>query len=112
MNRVNQVKRFAVALFALPLLAIVLLNSSSVPTRAAGEPQDMAAAYKENKCNVCHGEKADKKFDVTKTDDQLAGIILNGQKGEKPPFMPGYQVKGMTEDQAKSMVVYMRSLRQ
>jgi mono/diheme cytochrome c family protein len=110
-NQINQVKKFAIVLFALPLLAVVLLNSSTVRTRAANEPQDMAAAYKENKCSVCHGEKAEKKFDATKTDDQLVGVVMKGFKGEKPPFMPSYEAKGMTADQAKALVAYMKSLK-
>jgi cytochrome c1 len=36
---------------------------------------------------------------------------LKGKKGEKPPYMPGFEAKGMTEDQAKALAAYMRTLR-
>ena len=114
-NRINRVKMFAIVLFALPLVAVLLLNSSTLPTRAADEPQDAAAMFKDKekfKCSICHGEKAEKKFDATKPDDALVKIVLEGFKPEKPPNMPAYGAKGVTEDQAKALVAYMKSLRQ
>ena len=34
-----------------------------------------------------------------------------GKKPEKPPNMPGYEEKGITEDQAKALVAYMKSIK-
>lgn len=71
---------------------------------------DAAAVYKA-KCQVCHGAAAEKKFDATLADADLVQIVLNGKKGEKPPFMPAYGEKGVTEEQAKALVGHMKSLK-
>ena len=72
---------------------------------------DAAKTYK-GKCVACHGPKAEKKFDATKSDDEHLQIILKGKKAEKPPNMPAYETKGVTADQAKALLDYMKSLRQ
>lgn len=72
---------------------------------------DAAKTYK-GKCVACHGPKADKKFDAAKSDDEHVQIILKGKKAEKPPNMPAYETKGVTADQAKALLDYMKSLRQ
>jgi mono/diheme cytochrome c family protein len=72
---------------------------------------DAAATYKA-KCVACHGAAAEKKFNATLTDAELVDAVLKGKKGEKPPNMPAYQEKGVTEDQAKALVAYMKSLKQ
>lgn len=71
---------------------------------------DAAATFKA-KCVACHGATAEKKFDATVPDADLVQIVLKGKKGEKPPFMPAYEEKGITEDQAKALVAYMKSLK-
>jgi cytochrome c5 len=38
-------------------------------------------------------------------------IVLNGKKPEKPPNMPAYGEKGITEEQAKALVAHMKSLK-
>ena len=80
---------------------------------SAGEdvqPSDTAGYYK-SKCLMCHGKKAEKKFDTALTDDQLVEIVLKGKKVEKPPHMPGYAEKGVTAEQAKALVEYMKQLK-
>ena len=68
----------AIVLFALPLLAVVLLNPASGQPQTAVDPSDAAAFYA-SKCKMCHGAKADKNFDITgKTDDDLVQIVLKG----------------------------------
>lgn len=74
------------------------------------QPSDTAAYYKA-KCVMCHGKKAEKKFDTALTDDQLVEIVLKGKKAEKPPHMPGYAEKGMTAEQAKAFVAHMKALK-
>jgi len=111
--KLNLLKKLAVALVTLPLLTALVLNTASVRTRAASDQIDAAALYKDYKCSICHGEKADKKFDATKADDQLESTVLNGKKGDKPPFMPAFATtKSMTPEQAKALVAYMKSLKQ
>jgi cytochrome c553 len=110
--KVNQLKKFAIALITLPLLTALMLNSAALRTRAASDQPDAAELYKTNKCSICHGEKAEKKFDATKPDDQLVDTIMKGKKGEKPPFMPSFEAKGLTADQAKTLAAYMKSLKQ
>ena len=74
------------------------------------QPSDPAAFYKA-KCVACHGPKAEKKFDPTLTDEQYVDAILKGKKPEKPPNMPAYGEKGVTAEQAKALVDYMKQLR-
>ena len=71
---------------------------------------DAAAVYK-TKCLACHGASAEKKFDATLADTDLVQAILKGKKGEKPPFMPAYEEKGINEEQAKALVAHMKSLK-
>lgn len=83
---------------------------TSVPARTTTN-DDSAALYK-SKCFACHGAKAEKKFDATKADDELIQAVLKGKKVEKPPNMPGFEEKGITADQAKALVAFMKSLKQ
>ena len=77
-----------------------------------GSADDFVAAdtYKA-KCVACHGAAAEKNFDATLSDADLVQIVLKGKKGEKPPNMPSYEEKGITEDQAKALVAYMKSIK-
>jgi mono/diheme cytochrome c family protein len=84
----------------------------SGPTRAAAQDQFDAAGTYKTKCVACHGAAADKRFDATISDADLLQIVLKGKKAEKPPNMPAYEEKGITEDQAKALVTYMKSLKQ
>lgn len=88
----------------LGMLAVASAGSSSQ------QPSDTAAYYKA-KCVMCHGKKAEKKFDTTLPDDKLVEIVLQGKKAEKPPHMPGYAEKGVTAEQAKAFVEYMKQLK-
>lgn len=82
----------------------------SAAARANQDQFDAAATYKA-KCVACHGAAAEKKFDSTLPDADLVQIVLKGKKGEKPPNMPGYEEKGITEEQAKALVAHMKSLK-
>lgn len=103
---INRLKKLAIALVALPLLAFGLLNSTSVPATSAAVGDDVAAIYTA-KCAMCHGAKADKKFDPAKSDEELLNTVLKGGK----PGMPAYETKGITEAQAKGLVSHMKGLR-
>jgi mono/diheme cytochrome c family protein len=100
-------KKIAAALIGIPLMAAALLVS--VPARTATD--DDAAALYNGKCKMCHGATAEKKIDKTKADDVLMQIVLDGKAAEKPPNMPAYKEKGLTADQAKALVTYIKSLK-
>jgi mono/diheme cytochrome c family protein len=104
----NQIKKLGIAVFAAAALAGFGLLPA--PARSAGE-DDAATTYKA-KCVACHGVKAEKKFECTLPEADMVKIVMTGKKMEKPPNMPAYGEKGITEDQAKALVTYMRSLNQ
>ena len=81
-----------------------------VAARTKAAPAEPAEVYK-TKCVACHGKKAEKKFDTTISDDQMVEAILKGKKAEKPPHMPAYADKGVTAEQAKALVDYMKQLK-
>ena len=88
------------------VIFVAALLAASVPARATND-DDAAALYKA-KCFACHGATAEKKFDATKADDDLIQTVLKGKKVEKPPNMPGFEEKGVTADQAKALVAFMK----
>ena len=107
-------KTFALGILVATTLAILCTTNPSIPAagaRTSSEEFDAAKTYK-GKCVACHGPKAEKKFDAAKSDDEHVQIILKGKKLEKPPNMPAYETKGITAEQAKSLLDYMKSLRQ
>ena len=106
--RINSLVKMA-AMFASLLLAATFLVVS-VPARAGADDFDAAGTYKA-KCFACHGAKAEKKFDATLSDDDMVQIVLKGKKPEKPPNMPAFEERGITADQAKAMVAYIKSIR-
>jgi len=104
----NRIKTIPVGI-ALFLLTVLVLFGMA---RAQGEAQPSdPAAYFKAKCVACHGQKAEKKFDPALTDDQYLDAILKGKKPEKPPNMPAYGEKGVTAEQAKGLLEYMKQLR-
>lgn len=106
----NRIKLFAIAIIIFPMLAVAVLNTNSLRVTATPADDDSAATYKA-KCAMCHSPKAEKSFDPAKTDEELVEIVLKGKKAEKPPHMPGYEEKGMTKEQAKALVTFMKELR-
>ena len=105
----DRIKLFAVVAFVLTMFAVLAFRTTPVAalTPAADDP---AAAYKA-KCAMCHSPKAEKFFDPAKSDDDLVQTILKGKKGEKPPYMPEYESKGINEETAKALVAHMKALR-
>jgi mono/diheme cytochrome c family protein len=102
---INRFKKFSFLLVGFVFAAAFLIIAA--PARTA--TQDDAAALFKAKCVACHGATAEKKFDATKSDDVLVETVLKGKKLEKPPNMPGYEEKGVTADQAKALVAFMKS---
>ena len=70
-----------------------------------------AAEFYNAKCKMCHGAKAEKKFDTALPEDQMIEAVLKGKKAEKPPNMPEYGSKGVTAEQAKALIDYMKQLK-
>ena len=100
-----------VTLAAMLAVFFVGMTLISAAARTGGDdPFDAAGTYK-TKCVACHGANADKKFDPAIADADLVQIVLNGKKPEKPPNMPAYGEKGITEDQAKALVAFMKTLK-
>lgn len=107
--KLSKLKLMLLALITLPLFAVSAFNTDEVYAVSAND-EEVATTYK-TKCAPCHSPKAEKFFDLTKNDDYHIEVILKGKKGEKPPFMPGYEAKGITQEQAKALAEYMRQLR-
>jgi len=93
-------------LLVLTFLFLAALWITPIPVR--GSDDDTAALFK-SKCVACHGATAEKKFDATKDDAVLVDTVMKGRKMEKPPNMPAYEEKGITADQAKALVAFMKS---
>ncbi len=104
----SEFKKMVIGVVAATFFAAGLLISVT----AQGEVQasDPAAFYK-TKCVACHGQKAEKKFDSTLPDEQQIDIVMKGKKPEKPPNMPAYGDKGVSAEQAKALVDYMKQLK-
>src|SRR5262245_36705012 len=83
----NRIRNTAIDLTTLFLLSMISLTAT--PAQTEVKPSDTAAFYAA-KCVMCHGKKAEKKFNASLTDDQMLEAIMKGKKGEKPPNMPAY----------------------
>lgn len=105
----NRTKIVAIIFFALPLLLLAIFKVTPATT-AANVADEPAVVYKA-KCAACHAPGATKFYDPAKTDEEHVQVILKGKKGEKPPYMPGFGDKGMTEPEAKALADYMKGLR-
>ncbi len=103
----NELRTAVIAACALALM-LGMLVAAAARTEA---PQTEAEKTYATKCVACHGKKAEKKFDASLSDDQLVDAILKGKKAEKPPNMPAYGEKGVTAEQAKALVDYMKQLK-
>ncbi|WP_346927232.1 cytochrome c [uncultured Arthrobacter sp.] len=106
----NRIKLIAI-IFILLIAVVTAFYSGSPAVTGVAAAEEPAAVYKA-KCAMCHSPKAEKSYDPAKSDEQHVEAILKGVKGAKPPFMPSFEAKGMTADEAKALAVYMRSLRQ
>ena len=84
---------------------------NGTPVKVAAYTFDDAATTYKAKCAACHTPTASKFYDPAKPDDEHVQTILKGKKGEKPPYMPGFEEKGMTADEAKALACYMKTLK-
>lgn len=104
----NGAKNIVIGIVA--IFSLTLIFWSVAPAQGEAQPSDPAAYYKA-KCVVCHGQKAEKKFDASLTEEQHLEAILKGKKPEKPPNMPAYGEKGVSPEQAKALLDHMKQLR-
>jgi mono/diheme cytochrome c family protein len=102
-----KIKLAVAALVIAPALALTAMHTAPV---GAATVDDAAVTYKA-KCAMCHGAAAAKFFDPAKPEEEMVEAILKGKKGEKPPNMPAFEEKGITADQAKELVAYMKQLK-
>ena len=103
MMKIRMVSATVLTAFALGMLVVASAQTDV-------QPSDTTAYYK-GKCLMCHGKKAEKKFDTSLSDDQLVEIVLKGKKAEKPPHMPAYAEKGVSAEQAKALIDHMKQLK-
>lgn len=106
----NRIKIFATITLAVPLVALMAFRTE--PAAAYTPVQDDTAAAYKTKCAMCHSPKAEKFYDVAMPEEEQVQAILKGKKAEKPPHMPAFEPKGMTAEQAKALVEYMKKLRE
>ncbi len=106
--KTNLIKLLTLAAFVTAVFAITALRTDM--TRVAAQTDAPADVYKKS-CAMCHSPKAEKSYDPAKPIEEQVEVILKGKKGEKPPYMPGYEAKGMTAEKAKALAEYMKSLR-
>ena len=106
----KQVHRTPIGIAAVLLVFFILVLFGIVRAQGEAQPSDPAAYYK-TKCVVCHGPKAEKKFDTALPEEQLLEAILKGKKVEKPPHMPAYADKGVSAEQAKALLEHMKQLK-
>lgn len=105
----NSIKLMVITAFVLPVAAIAMLNVGGFAS--AERLEDDVADYYKAKCAMCHGPTALKKYDPCVLMETQVEVILKGKKGEKPPFMPPYEPKGVTADQAAALAEHMIGLR-
>ena len=105
----NRIKFFAIAIITLPLFVLLVINTNT--TRAYAKVDDDSATVYKTKCQACHSPKAEKFYDPAKPLAEQVDAILKGKKGEKPPYMPAFADKGITEAQATALVEYMKTLK-
>jgi mono/diheme cytochrome c family protein len=109
--KVLHLTKTIVPVFALAISGMIFLVSGFAQTDAATKFTDAAQYYKDGKCVVCHGAKAEKKFNTELKDEEMVDAILKGKKPAKPPNMPAYEPKGISAEQAKALVEYMKKLK-
>ena len=107
--RSNLIKSVAIISFTSIVAVVAVFNLGPVKVKAADD--DAAKLYTKFACVACHTKTAAKFFDPALPEEEMVQAILKGKKAEKPPNMPAYEAKPMTEDQAKALVAYMKGLK-
>lgn len=103
----NTFKLAGVMASLLGVAAVLSFPSAKIGAAASDDP---VAIYKA-KCLMCHSATAAKFFDPAKPDEELVQAILKGKKGEKPPYMPPFEEKGINAETAQQLVAHMKQLK-
>ncbi len=106
---IHKIKLIAIALFVLPMLALVVFKTETAALQTVADEATIAS-FKKN-CMACHGPTALKLYDPEVPMEEQVEAILKGKKGQKPPPMPAYETKGINAEQALALAEYMKSLR-
>jgi len=106
---INTMKIAALIAFAAAFAVIYAVKTepTTVMAETGGDP---AVIYKA-KCALCHGKKAEKGYKADMPEEEQVTAILKGKKATKPPHMPGFEKKGVTQEDAKALVTYMKGLK-
>jgi len=99
------------ALATVSLLIVLSAALLSATNRLSSRRTYDTSEYYKSQCLSCHGDHADLKFDEKLGDDEQVKIVLKGKLVDVPPDMPAFEPKGVTPEQAKSLVEYMKQLR-
>ena len=95
-------------------ITILVLIAAFMFSAVAVQAADGAAVFKQ-KCIACHGANASGARDLTavkvqgQTDAQLTDFIANGGPAKKPAH--SFKAKGLTDDDVKAVVAYIRTLK-
>lgn len=107
----NRIKLFVIAIMILPILLITVMNLNVTTVRAISNDDEATVKLYKTKCAACHKATAEKFYDPEMPMEEQVEAILKGKKGEKPPYMPAYEDKGITCEQATALAEYMKALR-
>jgi len=112
--RTTALKLTAIAMFAAAAIFMVGFKTTLPAGAAPAKFDDPAATYKA-KCAMCHTPTASKYYDGSVPEADQVKAILTGTTAKDPNAvikkMPGFAEKGITEDQAKALAAYMKSLK-
>jgi len=95
-----------IKLAAIALAPLAALAAGKPPLQSTVSPSADAAATYKAKCVACHGVKADKSFDPSKSDEDLLKAVLTGVK----PRMPAFE-KSLDVEAGRALVAHMREAR-
>ena len=95
-------------------ITILVLVAAFIFSTVAYAGADGTVLFKQ-KCIACHGANATGPRDLTSptvqklTDEQLADFIANGGPSKKPAH--SFKAKGLSGDDVKAIVTYIRSIK-
>ncbi|HEV2719208.1 MAG TPA: cytochrome c [Thermoanaerobaculia bacterium] len=95
-------------------ITVLVLISAFIFSTAAFAAVDGAVVFKQ-KCVACHGANATGARDLGSptvqklTDEQLADFIGNGGPAKKPAH--SFKAKGLSDDDVKAVITYIRSIK-
>ena len=107
-------KLATIAMFTVAAIFTIGFRSTPVTGATAAAIDDPAAVFKA-KCAMCHTPSASKYYDPATAEADQINAILKGtvNKDQSAPIkkMPGFEEKGITADDAKTLAAYMKSLK-